>query len=89
VAGGKQLTKDGLAWRVERAFKAAGLPTYDAYTLRHTFASIMDDQSVPHRTIADMMGHQDITTFERVYRHRLRPVITDTGDAMDEVWGSD
>jgi integrase len=44
---------------------------------------------VPHRKIADMMGHRDVTTFQRVYRHKLRPVVTDTADLMDGIWGDD
>lgn len=39
--------------------------------------------------IADIMGHRDVTTFRRIYRHRLRPVITDPGDFMDGIWGDD
>jgi integrase len=77
------------AWRVERAFKTAGLPPYDPHTMRHTFASIADHQDVPYRTIADIMGHHDVTTFQRIYRHRLCPVITDPGDLMDGIWGED
>jgi integrase len=86
---GKQLTKDGLRWRVGQVFKAAGLPAHDPYTMRHTFASIADDQGIPHRKIADMMGHRDITTFQRVYRHKLRPEVTDTADLMDGIWGDE
>jgi site-specific recombinase XerD len=33
---GKQLTKDGLAWRAGQVFKAAGLPAPDPHTMRHT-----------------------------------------------------
>jgi site-specific recombinase XerD len=51
---------------VGQVFKAAGLPAPDPYTMRHTFASIADDQDVPHRKMADMTDHQDITTFQRV-----------------------
>ena len=80
---GEQLTKDGPAWRVGQVFKAAGLPAPDPHTMRH---SIADDQDVPHRKIADMMGHRDITTFQRVYRHNLRPVVTVTADLMDRIW---
>lgn len=82
---GRQLDKDALSWRVGQAFKAAGLPPYDPYTMRHTFASIADDRGVPHRKIADAMGHRDITTFQRVYRHKLRPEVT----GMDDIWGDD
>ena len=44
---------------------------------------------VPHHTIADIMGHRDVTTFQRICRHRLRPVITGPGDVMDGIWGED
>jgi integrase len=52
-------------------------------------ASTADDQDVPHRKIADMMDHRDIRTFQRVYRHKLRPVVTDTADLMDRIWRED
>jgi integrase len=52
-------------------------------------ASTADDQDVPHRKIAEMMDHRDITTFQRVYRHKLRPVDTDAADLMDRIWGED
>ena len=42
--------------------------------MRHTFASVMDDRGVEHQTIADLMGHKNVKTFETIYRHRLRPV---------------
>jgi integrase len=43
--------------------------------------------TVSHRKIADMMGHANVVTFQRIYRHLLRPVITDTSDLMDGIWG--
>jgi integrase len=64
-----------------------GLDREDAYVMRHTFASIMDNQGVDHQKIADMMGHRNKTVFERIYRHRLRPVVVETGDIGDEIWG--
>ena len=67
----------------------ARAPCPDPHTMRHTFASIADDHDVPHRKIADMIGHRDFTTFQRVYRHKLRPGVTDTGDLMDGIWGED
>ena len=83
---GTQVTKDGLAWRVGQAFKEAGLPPYDPYTMRHTFASLADEAGMPHRKIADIMGHRDITTFQRVYRHKLRPEVTDADDELGGMW---
>jgi site-specific recombinase XerD len=55
--------------------------------MRHTFASIMDHKGVEHRVIADLMGHKNITKFQRIYRHRLNPVVAETSDLMDDIWG--
>ncbi len=55
--------------------------------MRHTFASIMDHEGVEHRKIADMMGHRNVTTFQRIYRHRLNPEVTEMADLMDDIFG--
>lgn len=80
---GRQLDKDGLSWRVGKVFRDTGFPhLQDAYVMRHTFASIMDDKGVKHQTIADWMGHKNVTTFQRIYRHRLRPVVAQ----VEDIW---
>ncbi len=48
----------------------------------------MDDRRVPHQTIADLMGHKNVKTFETIYRHRLRPVRVETPGLMNNIWGS-
>jgi integrase len=65
----------GLRWRVKVVFREAGLDHEDPYIMRHTFASLMDDAGMDHQEIADTMGHRDVTTFDRLYRHRLKPEI--------------
>jgi hypothetical protein len=35
------------------------------------------------------MGHANMTTFQRIYRHRLRPVVTETAGIMDDIWGGE
>jgi site-specific recombinase XerD len=60
---GVQFTNDGLRWRCMVVFRDADLGLLDAYSMRHTFASIMDDQGVDHRKIADMMGYKNLATF--------------------------
>ncbi|HEX6523776.1 MAG TPA: tyrosine-type recombinase/integrase [Streptosporangiaceae bacterium] len=42
--------------------------------MRHTFALIMDDRGLEDQLIADLLGHKNVTTFQRIYRHRLRPL---------------
>jgi integrase len=60
-------------------FRDAGLNIRDPYAIRHTFASLTDDAGMVHRKIADIMGHRDVTTFQPVYEHKLRPEVTDVG----------
>jgi integrase len=82
-----QLDRYGLRWRVKKTFKAAGLTVTDPYAMRHTFASLMDYAGETHQTIADMMGHRNVTTFEVVYRHNLRPVVKGTRSALAGIVG--
>jgi integrase len=51
--------------------------------LRHTFVSIMSDRGARVELIADLVGHKDLATTWIVYRHQLRPVITEGADLMD------
>ena len=85
---GQPFDKDGLRWRVEVVFRDAGLGQLDVYCMRHTFASVMDDRGVEHQTIADLMGHKNVKTFETIYRHRLRPVRVARPNLMNNIWGS-
>lgn len=85
---GDQLNKNNLRWRVKVVFRAAGLDHQDPYIMRHTFASLMDDAGMDHQEIADTMGHRDKTTFERVYRHRLKPEIRAVASVMNKAWAS-
>ena len=54
--------------------------------LRHSFVSIMSDNGVPLEAIADLVGHKNSTVTARVYRHQLRPVITQGAEAMDAIF---
>ncbi|GAA2159082.1 MULTISPECIES: tyrosine-type recombinase/integrase [Glycomyces] len=51
--------------------------------LRHTFVSIMSERGASVELIADLVGHKDLATTWTVYRHQLRPVITEGADLMD------
>jgi integrase len=85
---GTQFNSDGLRWRCEVVFRDAGLGQLDAYCMRHTFASIMDARGVREQTIADLMGHGNVTTFKKIYRHRLHPVVAEAAGIMNDIWGN-
>jgi len=54
--------------------------------LRHSFVSIMSDSGVPIDRIADLVSHAGGTRVtEQVYRHQLRPVLTEGAEVMDRV----
>jgi integrase len=79
------------AGNVRRSFraitKAAGIgETWTPRELRHSFVSIMSDNGVPIETIADLAGHKNSTVTARVYRHQLKPVITQGAEAMDVIF---
>jgi integrase len=44
--------------------------------LRHSCASLLADQGVPHERIADLLGHTTTRMVDTTYRHRLRPSIS-------------
>jgi integrase len=52
--------------------------------LRHTYVSILSDRGAPIELIADLVGHKDIATTRTVYRHQLKPVITEGAEMIDE-----
>jgi integrase len=75
---------------VRRAFKqitkSAGLgEDWTPRELRHTFVSILSDDGMLIRDIADLVGHSDSRTTETVYRHQLKPVITKGATALDPI----
>lgn len=61
----------------------AGLDTPGA---AHSFVPIMSDNGVRLEAIADLVGHKNATVTARVYRHQLRPVITQGAEAMDTIF---
>lgn len=76
---------------VRRSFKSitkkAGLgENWTPRELRHSFVSIMSDNGVPIETIADLVGHASTAVTEEVYRHQLKPVITQGAETMNTIF---
>ncbi|MFC9790839.1 tyrosine-type recombinase/integrase [Rhodococcus sp. NPDC127528] len=67
---GERITRGTLQYRVERAYRRAGINGDRAkgalvHQLRHTFATAMADQNVSVYTLMRMLGHESMTTTQR------------------------
>ena len=84
---GTPLSADNVRRSFRSITKAAGIgEDWTPRELRHSFVSIMSDNGVPIEAIADLVGHKNSTVTARVYRHQLRPVITQGAEAMDAIF---
>jgi integrase len=77
---------------VIRAFriitKAAGLgDNWVPREMRHTFVSLLSARGVPAESIALLAGHDRTATTELVYRHEIRPALTQGAEVMDQIFG--
>jgi integrase len=53
--------------------------------LRHSFVSLLSASGVQIEQISQLVGHKSTQVTETVYRHELRPVLTEGAEAMDEI----
>ena len=67
--GGGVESADSLAWRAEKAWKAAKLERITMHSARHTYASLMILARVPITALARFMGHTSITITADRYGH--------------------
>jgi integrase len=55
--------------------------------MRHTFVSVLSANGVPVESIALLAGHDRTATTELVYRHEIRPALTQGAEVMDQIFG--
>jgi integrase len=55
--------------------------------MRHTFVSVLSASGVPVENIALLAGHDRTATTESVYRHEIRPALTQGAEVMDKIFG--
>jgi integrase len=53
--------------------------------LRHSFVSLLSAHGVAIEKISLLVGHKSTQVTETVYRHQLRPVLTEGAETMDQV----
>jgi len=56
--------------------------------MRHTFVSVLSASGVPVESIALLAGHDRTATTESVYRHEIRPALTQGAEVMDKIFGA-
>ena len=79
------------AHNVRRSFRAittaAGLGReWTPRELRHTFVSLLSAHDVTLEDIARLVGHSGTAVTERVYRHEIRPSLTQGAEIMDQLF---
>lgn len=55
--------------------------------MRHTFVSVLSANGVPVESIALLAEHERSATTESVYRHEIRPMLTQGAELMDNIFG--
>lgn len=83
---GKPLSKTTLRINFHRLVARANLPAgLRFHDLRHTCASLLFSQGVSARTVADLLGHSEVSTTLDLYTHVIPPVRRDAADAFDRL----
>jgi integrase len=54
--------------------------------MRQTFVSVLSANGVPVESIALLAGHERSATTESVYRHEIRPALTQGAEVMDKIF---
>jgi integrase len=81
---GTPLTADNVKCAFRAVTKKAGLgQDWVPREMRHTFVSILSANGVPVESIAPLAGHDRTTTTESVYRHEIRPALTQGAEVME------
>ena len=75
-------------WQVRKEFQkitrdARLGPAWTPRELRHSFVSILSAHDVRLEDISDLVGHSSTSITETVYRHEIRPALTDNATAVN------
>ena len=84
---GTPWTADNVNHSFRRITVKAGLgETWAPREMRHTFVSVLSANGVAVESIALLAGHDRTATTELVYRHEIRPALTQGAEVMDKIF---
>jgi integrase len=69
--------------KITRAARPGG--EWTPRELRHSFVSILSAHDVRLENISDLVGHTSTSVTETVYRHEIRPALTDNATAVNRI----
>jgi integrase len=85
---GGPLTAQTVRRTLTAALRLAGLPPeWTPRELRHSFVSLMSANGASIELISRLVGHRSTTVTETVYRHELRPMITEGAEIISKAFG--
>jgi integrase len=85
---GTPLTANNVIRALRIITRKAGLgEDWTPREMRHTFVSVLSANGVPVESIALLAGHDRTATTESVYRHEIRPALTQGAEVMDKIFG--
>ena len=85
---GRHLRRDNVNHSFRRITVKAGLgEEWAPREMRHTFVSVLSASGVAVESIALLAGHDRTATTELVYRHEIRPALTQGAEVMDKIFG--
>ncbi len=84
---GTPLTANNVIRAFRRVTVKAGLGgDWVPREMRHTFVSVLSANGVAVESIALLAGHDRTATTELVYRHEIRPALTQGAEVMDKIF---
>ena len=84
---GAPLNADNVIKAFRKITEKAGLGRgWAPREMRHTFVSVLSANGVAVESIALLAGHDRTTTTELVYRHEIRPALTEGAEVMDKIF---
>lgn len=69
IFSGKNLLKDSEYEKMWKAYREQSGVTESAHQFRHTYATMLSENSIDVKTAQVLLGHSDITTTQNIYTH--------------------